>query len=336
MNIYTLTHVPTEDLPEGVTCHVAEGLSELHTALSAGQADLLLIGEEHAEALLTDLSTLVKTPWAGAVIIIVPDEERMRVATYQKRGAATAWLESDWEYQLHRYCADQLQLSKNERSLSVLNGRKMPLVIAVASSYHGNGCTHTALMIAKYLQSIRGARVAVVEATKEDTTFRIIEQEIGATSKMDRKYGFTFQYEQLYMICSGIAVSALETIIHDSQFEYVVLDLGVLEHYAHPSFFFQADMQVLLSARSPWNVVKTLDALENFSPWPKEEVRIVLPRGTRSDRQYVAELIPTQLVHTLTGTSNPLELTEQVIQELHIILAPLFPRSKRQDRLMSI
>ncbi len=333
MKIYTLNRNNEQMLSATMSLLSLEHLDDLKRMTSIVMPDLLLIDEDEASEMLTYLDQMPDQNQRRIcdVIVLVRDSSLTTIREWTSLGAKTAWLQSEWEELLIETYGTEPSEQGADRPRQYNN--KTPVVVAVATSFAGNGGTHTALMIAKYLESNYGGRVAVVEAQCAEEpieAFTVIQYSRTGNMPMVDEGPIMFKCENLHMVCSGLDPALLEQLTRRGSYDFIVLDMGVLSAHPNPTLFFTADLQVLLSSGVNWRIPITVDVLTKLSRYDQKDVRIVVPMVSPKERSFAAGVFPHRFVTTLSAYPNVFQLNEQISNELHTILSPILPKSKRR------
>lgn len=317
---------PVAILPSMILNNI-ENIEELKLKSLSISVDLILLGEQYAEAGLNELIPLRDQMPDTQIMIICNVANAKIIRSWTAQGADDVWLQSEWQTQLLEFGGGRdIQI---EPSRVVLEGKETK-VIAVASVFSGGGSTYTALMLAKYLRKKHKARVAIWEGVPQGKEkLRTLNYILNDRSAMSGE-----KFEKLYSEVDGLCF--FENTVDDQtlevvqqEFDYLIYDLGELSCSANELLFFRAHVPLLIGSTAPYRWVETARALREFQHRRQDRVQIVVPFASKECISQQQELNPGRLIHSMPTHQDPLRLEEESSQVIETLLTTILPKPKK-------
>jgi hypothetical protein len=304
-------------------------MEELKKVIAVALPDVILIKEDVAPELLEYIQMLPEAQVGSGiceVIVLVNDSSTSTIRQWTGLGAKYAWDLNEWEESLiEQYGITDVPYQEERSKRYNLN---QPIVIAVGSYFPGAGSTHTALMIGKYLEKNYKANVGIIECAKGATAFNFIKLTSFSTMKASADT-IRFTWEKMTLICGGLDAESIEVATRTKQFDYIILDMGDLNHCDIAHLFFKAELPILVGSARTWRISALHNLLTQFARFPQDDVRIVLPSGSKDDRNLVRSLMPSRIVLNLPSQPDPILYMDQSKEKLEAVLSPVLPIKKK-------
>lgn len=156
------------------------------------------------------------------------------------------------------------------------------VTIAVMGIEANSGSTHTAILIANYLER-KGNKVAIIEANASNDFAKIANAYDGVMGLQNDEQYFTIQEVDYYK--SNYRYDVAELL--ELEYDYIILDLGSHRNTKYIEEFYRAHVQVITGHSSEWRQEKICEFAQLHSHRDQERWIFCLPF---SDKQTIADI----------------------------------------------
>lgn len=309
--------------------HRCSSVEEVEKTLVILQPEYILVHEEKAPEIIELVSKKLQSN--VSIIVVCLSDSPQIVRKWTSIGALMVWSLLNWEEQLKRIGSEDIIRDNKEVASESLGlphmdfspNDVMTIVIAVGGVYEGAGSTHTALLIANYLMRYYKTRVALWEAGTKPC-FDFLHYVV--SGKEIRKQ--RFELGDLTFFNAEIPLNMVESAA--AEYQFLVMDLGCLDHNENQKLFANARIPVLVGSGSEWRMRELIKYCGEQASKRQDRWRIVLPMASMEMRHEMGECLVGRPVFALPAHIDIKKAQETTDQVLEGILSPVLSNRPRK------
>lgn len=319
MNIIIYGVEITQPGPPDVRMHICKDQTSLVEMALTLNPNYIIAHEGHAEWVLDVLRPNLQTP----VIVVCEIETPQVTRDWTAKGAYTAWSRLKWEQLLHQL-SDQPEEESEEIHKAgptfERNARRTE-IIAVGGVASGIGSTHLSVLIAAYLSRFFRTKVAILEYGSKPCFHQLDTLRNGQQQAFSR---LRFEINNLtFLKAAHYSEYATE------DFDYVVVDMGELEHTEDVSYFFKSSLPVLVASSRDWRVHELFNFCSKNSSFKQDRMCVAFPMGEEESLDFIRSVIKKRPLYSVPQHSDPFAKQSDTDESLESILYPLLPKKPR-------
>lgn len=202
------------------------------------------------------------------------------------------------------------------------------VTIAVMGIEASSGSTHTAILIANYLER-KGNKVALIEANSSNDFAKIANAYDGVMGLQNDEQYFTIQEVDYYK--SNYRYDVAELL--ELEYDYIILDLGSHNSTKYMEEFYRSHVQVVTGHGSEWRQEKIYEFAQLHSHRDQERWIFCLPFSDKQTRVDVEKRLGEGIVTILPTHPDPYRNQRETDAVLESFLKEYMGQKRQKTRM---